>query len=103
MGDPKSNGYNLTPGGQKGTTLIQIDDKELKEKYNKCHNFSILGHYFKCSPNTIKKRLIGLGVKIIPYKSNGNDSTKFKEGEGTKSVQIIELKKDFSSLKDCAI
>lgn len=105
--DTYNNGYNLTAGGQKagaGSTIGLIPE-EVIETYNKLQTIKDTAKYYQCSERTISNLLHANHIEIkkhIHNTENLSKGKKFQLGDGAKKVHIIELNKDFNSLKDCS-
>lgn len=102
--DSYNSGYNLTLGGQ-GTSVLNLDVNEVLKKYQELRQVKATANYFRCSEPVISKILHDNDVKIIRLGRVENILGKgvlFKSGDGVKPVRIIELNKDFNSMKDCA-
>lgn len=99
-------GYNLTIGGQCGTTSLNIDIEEAIKKYNELKTVEKTAKYFGCCAETMSKLLRANGIDIKSQLHLENLSrapkTMFKEGDNTKKVKIIELNLTFNSLKECS-
>ena len=103
--DTFNNGYNLTIGGQKSTTSLNLDENKVIKKYKELKTIKETAKYFNCSIRTISDILHNNKVQIfkpIHNIENLQKGTKFKLGDGAKKVRIVELNKEFNSLKDCA-
>lgn len=98
------NGYNLTIGGQLSTTSLNININEAISKYQELKSVEETAKYFNCCSETMSKLLKANGVEIKKHLNLDNlkNGCKFKEGDHTKAVKIIELNLTFNSLKDCA-
>ena len=98
------NGYNLTTGGQLGTTWLNLDEKEVIKKYNEIKVIYKVANYFNCSEKIISNILHNNNIEIFthPTLENLSKGKKFKEGDKTKKVLLIELNKEFTSLKECS-
>ena len=98
------NGYNLTIGGQAGTTSLNLDHHQVIEKYNELQYVYKVADYFECCEKTISEILKQENIKIFthPTLENLKLGKKFQDGDNTKSVKIVELNLIFNSLKDCA-
>lgn len=100
-------GYNLTPGGQEGSTWLNLDEEQVIAKYHELKNVKNTSDYFKCSEPVISRILHKHNIPI--YRPPGRvenilgKGQQFKEGDGIKAVRIIELNKEFPSLKECSI
>lgn len=119
QGDSSNKGYNLTKGGQ-GRLLYDIDELKMLEMYNNGMSAVDIGKYFNCSDRTIGKRLKKYGVDTKKHqqewlqnnkekwnknleKGRQSGKGKFKVGDNTKPVYLVELNKTFNSLKECSI
>lgn len=105
--DTFNNGYNLTIGGQTGTTSLDLDIQEVLKKYNDLHYICDVAKYFNCCEKTISDILKQENIVINPplrqqSLKNLEKGIKFKEGDGQKAVRLIELNLEFSSLKECS-
>lgn len=102
--DSFNNGYNLTSGGQKGSTTLGLDDNEIIEKYKELKYINQVANFYRCSEKTISNILHNNNIKIYthPTLENLQKGHKFQDGERTKSVRIIELNLIFPSLKECS-
>ena len=60
--------------------------------------------YFNCCTETISRLLKANGIEIKRHLNLDNlkNGIKFKEGDNTKKVRIIELDLIFNSLKECS-
>lgn len=98
------NGYNLTIGGQLSTTSLNININEAISKYQELKSVEETAKYFNCCSETMSKLLKANGIEIKKHLNLDNlkNGCKFKEGDHTKAVKIIELNLTFNSLKDCA-
>lgn len=100
------NGYNLTIGGQCGTTSLNINIEEAIKKYNELKTVEKTAKYFGCCAETMSKILRANGINVKPQLHLENLSrapkTMFKEGDNTKKVRIVELNLIFNSLKECS-
>lgn len=106
--DSYKNGYNLTTGGQFGSSHI-FTDKEIEDMiqaYKELKYVKKVAEKFNCTQETASKILKANGVEI---KIGGNNTQNiigkgrpFKEGDGVKPVKLIELDKEFGSLKECS-
>lgn len=102
--DTYNNGYNLTIGGQKFTTALNLNEQEVISKYLEIKNVNKTAEYFKCCNKVISRILHKNNIKVL-HNNNIQNLTKehcFKENERIKAIKIIELDKDFPSLKECA-
>ena len=102
----KYNGYNLTIGGKEGGTTLNLNEQNVINKYLELLSIKETAKYFNCSVITISNILHNNNIQIIKPITNPQNllkGKKFKEGEGTKKIKIIELNKVFNSMKDCAI
>ena len=102
--DTYNTGYNLTIGGQDSTTALNLDEQEVISKYLEIKNVNKTAEYFKCCNKVISRILHKNNIKVL-HNNNIQNLTKehcFKENEKIKAVKIIELNKDFPSLKECA-
>lgn len=99
-------GYNLTPGGQGAGAFLNLNSQEVIDKYHELKTIKATCEYFHCCDKVISDILHNNNVEL--YKQPGrvenilNKGKPFQIGEGIKPVRIIELKKDFPSLKECA-
>lgn len=102
--DTFQNGYNLTIGGQAGTTCLNLDHHQVIAKYNELQYVYKVADYFGCCEKTISEILKQENIKILthPTLENLKLGKKFQNGDNTKSVKIVELNLIFNSLKDCA-
>lgn len=99
------NGYNLTPGGQDGTSALNLDENEVIAIYHQLKQINLTAKYFHCCDAVISRILHKHEIAIYRPGRVENILGKghqFKEGEGTKPVRIISLNKEFSSMKECA-
>ena len=99
------NGYNLTIGGQFSTTSLNLSIDEVIKKYKELKTIKDTAAYFNCSIKTISDILHTNNVPIIrPVHNieNLQKGVKFKLGDGVKKVKIVELNKQFNSLKECS-
>ena len=98
------NGYNLTIGGQLSTTSLNININEAISKYQEIKSVEETAKYFNCCSETMSKLLKANGIEIKKHLNLDNlkNGCKFKEGDHTKAVKIIEFNFTFNSLKDCA-
>ena len=99
------NGYNLTIGGKISTTSLNLNIDEVIKKYEELKSIKGTAAYFNCSVRTISDILHTNNIPVIKPIHNVENlqkGTKFKLGDGAKKVKIIELNKEFASLKDCA-
>ena len=98
------NGYNLTIGGQYTTTSLNIDIEKAIKKYNELQSVEETVKYFNCCTETISRLLKANGIEIKRHLNLDNlkNGIKFKEGDNTKKVRIIELDLIFNSLKECS-
>lgn len=100
------NGYNLTTGGQFGTTSLNLDITEVTKKYQELGTIQATADYFNCCQPTISNLLKANGIEIKKHLNLDNlkngIKTQFKEGDHAKAVKIVELNLTFNSLKDCA-
>ena len=98
------NGYNLTTGGQLGTTSLNIDINMAIQKYQELQSVELVAKYFGCCKETMSKLLKVNGIKIKPHLNLDNlkNGRKFQEGDNVKRVKIIELNLVFNSMKECA-
>lgn len=94
-----SHGYNLTIGGQKGTTWLGLNEEEVINKYKKLKTIKKTAEYFNCCDKTISNILHKNNIEI---KHHGNNNLIKGVELHKKSVKIIELEKEFSSLTECA-
>ena len=104
--DSFNNGYNLTIGGKEGGTTLNLNEQNVINKYLELLSIKETAKYFNCSVITISNILHNNNIQIIKPITNPQNllkGKKFKEGEGTKKIKIIELNKVFNSMKDCAI
>ena len=102
--DTYNSWYNLTIGGQKFTTALNLNEQEVISKYLEIKNVNKTAEYFKCCNKVISRILHKNNIKVL-HNNNIQNLTKehcFKENEKIKAVKIIELDKDFPSLKECA-
>lgn len=102
--DTYNTGYNLTIGGQNFTTALNLNEQEVISKYLEIKNINKTAEYFKCCNKVISRILHENNIKVL-HNNNIQNLTKeycFKENEKIKAVKIIELDKDFPSLKECA-
>lgn len=99
-------GYNLTPGGQENNTWLNLNEEKVIAKYHELQTIRNTALYFKCSEPIISRIIHKNNVPL--YKPLGKvenilgKGKQFKEGDGTKAVYIVELDKNFNSLKECA-
>ena len=105
--DTFNKGYNLTTGGQLNTTSLNLNPQEVIEKYNEIPYIYEVAKNFKCCEKTISNILKqeGIIVKTTLCQQSLENLTKgikFKEGDHTKAVRIIELNLTFNSLKECS-
>ena len=102
--DSFNNGYNLTIGGQKETTSLNLDNQEVIKKYEELSTIENTAKYFNCSVKTISNILHNNNIEIKkhPTLKNLELGKKFKEGDNVKKVRIIELDITFNSLKECS-
>lgn len=105
--DTFNKGYNLTTGGQLNTTSLNLNPQEVIEKYNEIPYIYEVAKYFKCCEKTISNILKQEGIIVkTPLRQqsleNLTKGIKFKEGDHTKAVRIIELNLTFNSLKECS-
>ena len=98
------NGYNLTIGGQYTTTSLNIDIEKAIKKYNELQSVEETARYFNCCTETVSRLLKANGIEIKRHLNLDNlkNGIKFKEGDNTKKVRIIELDLIFNSLKECS-
>lgn len=98
------NGYNLTIGGQLSTTSLNININEAISKYQELKSIEETAKYFNCCSETMSRLLKANGIEIKKHLNLDNlkNGCKFKEGDNTKAVKIVELNLTFNSLKDCA-
>ena len=99
-------GYNLTAGGQHSGagSSIGLIPEEVIDKYNELQTIKETAEYYKCSERTISNLLHANHVEIKRHIHNTENLTKgkkFQLGDGAKKVKILELNKEFASLKDC--
>lgn len=103
--DTYNNGYNLTTGGQNGTTKLNLNESKIISEYLNNFNIKELSKKYNCSEKTISNILHANNI-LIRHNNNLqnilNNGKQFQEGDNTKPVLIIELNKKFSSMKDCA-
>ena len=102
--DTYNTGYNLTIGGQDSTTALNLNEQEVISKYLEIKNVNKTAEYFKCCNKVISRILHKNNINVL-HNNNIQNLTKghcFKENEKVKAVKIIELDKDFPSLKECA-
>ena len=100
-----STGYNLTPGGQDGTSWLNLDEDEVIAVYQQLKQVNLTADHFRCSELVISRILHSHNIAIYrPGKVENilGKGVQFKEGDGVKAVRITTLGKDFPSLKDCA-
>ena len=102
--DTFNNGYNLTLGGQDGSTTLNLDNKQVVNKYNELQYIYKVANYFDCCEKVISDILKQENVKIIfhPVLDNLKNGHKFQSGDNVKAVKIIELNLVFNSLKECS-
>ena len=102
--DSFNNGYNLTSGGQAGSTTLGLNDNEVIEKYKELKYINQVANFYKCSEKTISNILHNNNIAIYthPTLENLQKGHKFQEGERAKSVKILELNLIFPSLKECS-
>lgn len=102
--DSFNNGYNLTTGGQKGSTTLGLKDNEIIDKYKELKYISKVAEYYNCCEKTISNILHNNNIDIFthPTIENLSKGKKFQKGEKVKSVRIIELNLVFSSLTECS-
>lgn len=108
-------GYNLTLGGQ-GGLLYDIDEEEMLQMYLDGKTAKEIAQYYNCSDKTIGSRLKKYNVDTkehqkqwlqehsYAWKKNFSKSKggRFQEGDGAKSVLLIEKNMTFASLKECS-
>lgn len=102
--DSFNNGYNLTSGGQTGSTTLGLNDNEVIEKYKELKYINQVANLYKCSEKTISNILHNNNIAIYthPTLENLQKGHKFQKGEKAKSVKILELNLIFPSLKECS-
>lgn len=98
------NGYNLTLGGQKGSPTLDLNIQEVIKKYAELQYIYKVAEYFHCDQRAISNILKQENIKIIahPILENLKKGNRYKEGDNTKPVKIIELGLTFNSLKECS-
>ncbi len=117
QGDNADLGYNLTLGGA-GALRYEIDEQELIALYNQGKTIKEISKYYNCSDKLISNKLKKYNIdttknKIEFLKRNAKDApttfkkgthfkTEFKIDDNIKPVRIIELNKEFKSLKECS-
>lgn len=101
--DTYNNGYNLTLGGD-GTKTLDLDEREVINKYKECGFITDTSVFFGCSEPVISN---------ILHKNNIEIKTKTKfdittvprspkaDLSNSKMIKIVELDKEFNSIIEC--
>jgi len=105
--DSFNSGYNLTWGGE-GTNTLNLNEKEVINKYKELKTITETAKFFNCDVRAISYILHQNNVKISRNPNlTGSVFTEknehsFKEGDGIKPVRILETGQIFPSLKECS-
>ena len=103
--DTYNNGYNLTIGGQQSTSKLNLNEQDIINKYLEGNNIQTLSQIFSCSEKTISNILHSNNIAIRHNNNINNILHKgkpFQAGDNVKPVLIIELNKQFPSMKECS-
>lgn len=118
QGDNLEKGYNLTLGG-KGGLRFEINEQEMLAMFYQGKTAKEISQHYGCSDKTIGKRLKKYGAdleknRIEWLKKHSKDNKgcfkkgqpsneySFQKDDNIKPVKIIELNKEFKSLKECS-
>jgi len=100
-------GYNLTLGGE-GTYTLNLNENEVVNKYKELKTIKETANFFNCDARAVSYILHQKNIKITRNPGltgnvfNGKNEGSFKEGDGVKSVRVLETGQIFPSLKECA-
>lgn len=95
-----ANGYNMTRGGS-GHQLLQIENEDLIELWNKGYGTVEIAAYFNCERQAIKDRLLSLGYTSIDlYKRRSEQAVKTRYENHYNKEQIYSLWKDGKSITE---
>lgn len=92
--DSYRNGYNATLGGE-GARTLTVSDEDIISSYSKLKSMTEVASIFNIDRTSVRRILNANNIEI-------DSSHKRKTDLGYKSVQIVELNKQFNSQLECA-
>ena len=98
--DTYYNGYNLTLGGE-GTSYLDLDEKQVIDKYKELKYVKEVANYYNCCEKTISNILHKNNIEV-KHTSKGGIKGIHKGPKREKPIRIVEINETFSSLLDCA-